>query len=63
MNQSAGHETNTMEYIRGGPNSPSKFGYLQRTMIGEDKHQFGLFCNKFRRTIVERVQIHLCVDV
>jgi hypothetical protein len=63
MNQTARHETHTVENIIGGPNLPSECGYLQRTHIGEVKHQFGFFCNKCGRTIIERIQRHLCVDV
>jgi hypothetical protein len=33
MNQSAGHEDNKVEFIRRGPNPPTKFGYYDELQM------------------------------
>ncbi len=63
LNQSVGHEDGKVESIKKSPNSPSKFGYSKWTASGETKCQFEPFCSRCNKTIVERVQRCLCVDV
>ncbi len=42
---------------------PSKFGYSQQTTSGEVECWFGPFCSRCNKTIVERIQKCICVDV